>query len=104
MDEEEEEEAELEEAQAEAEAEVEAEALANGSADARVEVRAPAATAPYTQRAPRPGYDRHGPRGRRGGRRFRRREPPNVPLNTDLLQEGQAILVHLAKQPSGREG
>src|SRR5438552_7111937 len=57
VDEEAEEEAELEEAQAEAEAVVEAEALANGSADARVEVRAPAATAPYTQRAPRPGYD-----------------------------------------------
>ena len=104
VDEEAEEEAELEEAQAEAEAVVEAEALANGSADARVEVRAPAATAPYTQRAPRPGYDRHGPRGRRGGRRFRRREPQNVPLITDLLKEGQEILVQIAKEPIGKKG
>src|SRR5436853_2622710 len=104
VDEEAEEEAELEEAQAEAEAVVEAEALANGSADARVEVRAPAATAPYTQRAPRPGCDRHGPRGRRGGRRFRRREPQNVPLITDLLKEGQEILVQIAKEPIGKKG
>src|SRR6202011_3247744 len=67
---------ELEEAQAEAEALLDAEARSNGTVDARVEVRAPAATASYTQRAqrPRPGFDRQGgPRGRRGGgRRFRR--------------------------------
>ncbi|HEV2714950.1 MAG TPA: Rne/Rng family ribonuclease, partial [Terriglobales bacterium] len=104
VDEEAEEEAELEEAQAEAEAVVEAEARANGTADARAEVRAPAATAPYTQRAPRPAYDRHGPRGRRGGRRFRRREPQNVPLITDLLKEGQEILVQIAKEPIGKKG
>jgi ribonuclease G len=104
VDQEAEEEAELEEAQAEAEAAVEAEARANGTADARVEVRTPAATAPYTQRAPRPAYDRHGPRGRRGGRRFRRREPQNVPLITDLLKEGQEILVQIAKEPIGKKG
>jgi Rne/Rng family ribonuclease len=104
VDEEAEEEAELEEAQAQAEAVVEAEARANGTADARVEVRAPAATAPYTQRAQRPAYDRHGPRGRRGGRRFRRREPQNVPLITDLLKEGQEILVQIAKEPIGKKG
>jgi ribonuclease G len=104
VDEEAEEEAELEEAQAQAEAVVEAEARANGTADARVEVRAPAATAPYTQRTPRPAYDRHGPRGRRGGRRFRRREPQNVPLITDLLKEGQEILVQIAKEPIGKKG
>jgi len=104
VDEEAEEEAELEEAQAQAEAVVDAEARANGTADARVEVRAPAATAPYTQRAPRPAYDRHGPRGRRGGRRFRRREPQNVPLITDLLKEGQEILVQIAKEPIGKKG
>src|SRR5437667_19340 len=57
-----------------------------------------------TQRAPRPGYDRHGPRGRRGGRRFRRREPQNVPLITDLLKEGQEILVQIAKEPIGKKG
>jgi Rne/Rng family ribonuclease len=104
VDEEAEEEAALEEAQAEAEAVMEAEARANGTADARIEVRAPAATAPYTQRAPRPAYDRHGPRGRRGGRRFRRREPQNVPLITDLLKEGQEILVQIAKEPIGKKG
>jgi ribonuclease G len=96
-------EAELDEAQAEAEAVVEAE-TGSGTADARAEVRAPAATAPYTQRAPRPAFDRN--RGRRGGggRRFRRNEPQNVPLITDLLKEGQEILVQIAKEPIGKKG
>ncbi|MGC2327857.1 MAG: hypothetical protein WA604_14170, partial [Candidatus Sulfotelmatobacter sp.] len=44
------EELELEEAQAEAEALLDAEARGNGTVDARVEVRAPASTAGYTQR------------------------------------------------------
>jgi len=48
----------------EAEAVVEAEALANGSR-MRGEVRAPAATAPYTQRARAQDTTRHGPPGRR---------------------------------------
>ena len=48
------EELELEEAQAEAEAMLDAEARGNGTVDARVEVRAPAATAGYTQRTQRP--------------------------------------------------
>ena len=54
------EELELEEAQAEAEALLDAEARGAGTVDARAEVRAPAATAGYTQRAPRPrpGFDR----------------------------------------------
>jgi ribonuclease G len=96
-------EAELDEAQAEAEAVVEAETV-GGTVDARAEVRAPAATAPYTQRAPRPAFDRN--RGRRGGggRRFRRNEPRNVPLITDLLKEGQEILVQIAKEPIGKKG
>jgi len=63
------EEAEIEDAQAEAEALLEAEARGNSTVDARVEVRAPAGTAGYTQRARRPEFDRR--RGRRGGRRFR---------------------------------
>ncbi len=108
VDEAAEEEAELEEAQAEAEALLEAEARGNGTVDARVEVRAPAATAAYTQRTARPGYERRGgggPRGRRGGRRFsRRREPQNVPLISDLLKEGQEILVQIAKEPIGKKG
>jgi ribonuclease G len=110
------EEIELEEAQAEAEAMLDAEARGNGTVDARVEVRAPAATAGYTQRTqrPRPGHDRdRGPRDRQrrgggdrgGGRgRFRRRENAPVPLISDLLKEGQEILVQIAKEPIGKKG
>ncbi|MGD1079973.1 MAG: Rne/Rng family ribonuclease [Candidatus Sulfotelmatobacter sp.] len=107
------EELELEEAQAEAEAILDAEARGNGTADARAEVRAPAGTAGYTQRTqrPRPGYDRDrqgGPRDRQrrggGGRRFRRRENSPVPLISDLLKEGQEILVQIAKEPIGKKG
>jgi Rne/Rng family ribonuclease len=107
------EELELEEAQAEAEAVLDAEARGNGTVDARVEVRAPAGTAGYTQRTqrPRPGYDRDrpgGPRDRQrrggGGRRFRRRENTSVPLISDLLKEGQEILVQIAKEPIGKKG
>jgi Rne/Rng family ribonuclease len=102
------EEAELEQAQAEAEALLDAEARGDGTVDARVEVRAPAGTAAYTQRTPRPAFDpRRGQRGRRGGgggRRFRRHEPQNVPLITELLKEGQEILVQIAKEPIGKKG
>jgi ribonuclease G len=107
------EELELEEAQAEAEAMLDAEARGNGTVDARVEVRAPSATAGYTQRTqrPRPGHDRDrqgGPRDRQrrggGGRRFRRRENAPVPLISDLLKEGQEILVQIAKEPIGKKG
>ena len=106
------EELELEEAQAEAEAALDAEARGNGAVDARAEVRAPAGTAGYTQRSqrPRPGYDRdrQGPRDRQrrgtGGRRFRRRENSPVPLISDLLKEGQEILVQIAKEPIGKKG
>jgi Rne/Rng family ribonuclease len=100
------EEAEIEEAQAEAEALLDAEARGDGTVDARVEVRAPAETAAYTQRAPRPAFDKRGQRGRRGGggRRFRRNEPQNVPLITELLKEGQEILVQIAKEPIGKKG
>src|SRR5579863_6153220 len=102
------EELELEEAQAEAEALLDAEARGTGTVDARVEVRAPASTAGYTQRTERPAYDRRPggpPRGRRGGpRRFRRRESAPVPLISDLLKEGQEILVQIAKEPIGKKG
>jgi Rne/Rng family ribonuclease len=111
------EELELEEAQAEAEAMLDAEARGTGAVEARVEVRAPAATAGYTQRSPRPrpGQDRdRGPRDRqrrggggdRGGNRgrFRRRENAPVPLISDLLKEGQEILVQIAKEPIGKKG
>ena len=108
------EELELEEAQAQAEAMLDAEARGNGTVDARAEVRAPSPTAGYTQRSQRqrsgydrPGYDRRGgDRGRRGGggRRFRRRESAPVPLISDLLKEGQEILVQIAKEPIGKKG
>ena len=104
------EEAELEEAQAEAEALLDSEGRENGTVDARAELRAPAATAAYTQRAQRSGYDRDRDRGRggrrfRGGRtKFRRREPQNLPQITDLLKEGQEILVQIAKEPIGKKG
>jgi ribonuclease G len=105
--EEESEEAEIEDAQAEAEALLDAEARGNGAVDARVEVRAPSATAGYTQRAQRPAFDRR--RGRRGGRRFRggnspRRENASVPLISDLLKEGQEVLIQIAKEPIGKKG
>jgi Rne/Rng family ribonuclease len=106
------EELELEEAQAEAEAMLDAEARGNGTVDARAEVRAPA-TAGYTQRSERRRFERGGrERGRRGGsggggggqRRFRRRESAPVPLISDLLKEGQEILVQIAKEPIGKKG
>jgi Rne/Rng family ribonuclease len=103
------EDAEIEEAQAEAEAILDAEARGDATVDAQAEVRAAAATAPYTQRAPRPAYDRNNDRnsqrGRRsGGRNFRKREQQNVPLISDLLKEGQEILVQIAKEPIGKKG
>ena len=99
------EELELEEAQAEAEAMLDAEARGNGSVDARAEVRAPS-TAGYTQRAPRPrpGYERRGGGRRGGGRRFPRRQSQEVPKISDLLKEGQEILVQIAKEPIGKKG
>jgi len=101
------EELELEEAQAQAEALLDAEARGAGTVDARAEVRAPAATAGYTQRAPRPrpGFDRRsGGRRGGGGRRFPRREAQEVPKISDLLKEGQEILVQIAKEPIGKKG
>jgi Rne/Rng family ribonuclease len=103
-------EAELEEAQEEAEALLDAEARGNGTVDARAEVRAPSTTAAYTKRARRPDFNRRGggQRNRRGGsgggRRFPRREPQHLPLISDLLKEGQEILVQIAKEPIGKKG
>ena len=100
------EELELEEAQAEAEALLDAEAGGTGMVPARAEVRAPAGTAGYTQRAPRPrpGFDRQRGGRRGGGRRFPRRESHEIPKISDLLKEGQEILVQIAKEPIGKKG
>jgi len=43
--------------------------------------------------------------GRRGGgRRFPRREQREIPKISDLLKEGQEILVQIAKEPIGKKG
>jgi ribonuclease G len=101
------EELELEEAQAEAEALLEAEAIGDGTVDASAEVRAPAPEARLLQRTQRRGPDR-GPdrgsdrgRGRRGGRRFRSRENTVVPQISELLKEGQEVLIQIAKEKKG---
>jgi Rne/Rng family ribonuclease len=99
------EELELEEAQAEAEAMLDAEAGGGGTLE-RADLRAPAATASYTQRAPRPrpGFDRQRGGRRGGGRRFPRRDQREIPKISDLLKEGQEILVQIAKEPIGKKG
>ena len=100
------EELELEEAQAEAEALLEAEAIGDGTVDASAEVRGPAPEARLLQRTqrrgPQRGFDRG--RGRRGGRRFRSRENTVVPQISELLKEGQEVLIQIAKEPIGKKG
>jgi ribonuclease G len=101
------EELELEEAQAEAEALLEAEAIGQGTVDASAELRGPATEARLLQRtqrrAPERGSDRG--RGRRGGgRRFRSRENTVVPQISELLKEGQEVLIQIAKEPIGKKG
>jgi len=100
------EELEVEEAQAEAEALLEAEAIGEGTMDASAEVRGPAAGAMLTQRtqrrAPERSFDRG--RGRRGGRRFRSRENRVVPQISELLKEGQEVLIQIAKEPIAKKG
>ncbi len=78
----------------------------------RAEVRAASPNAGYQQRqTERPGYDRRGfrDRNRRGGpRRGNFRARPNTnrnqPLITDLLKEGQEVLIQIAKEPIGKKG
>ena len=103
------EEIELEEAQAEAEALLEAEAIGDGTVDASAVVRSPAPEARLLQRTQRRGSERGGDFGRRGGRRgqrrrFRSRENQVVPQISELLKEGQEILVQIAKEPIGKKG
>jgi Rne/Rng family ribonuclease len=77
----------------------------------RAEVRAASPTAGYQQRqTERPGSDRRGfrDRNRRGGPRRNFRARPNTnrnqPLITDLLKEGQEVLIQIAKEPLGKKG
>ncbi|HWR34788.1 MAG TPA: Rne/Rng family ribonuclease [Clostridia bacterium] len=80
----------------------------------QAELRAPAGTAGYQQRAERPARERRpndrdrDHRGRRGGRRMRggpRHEAPRaMPMISDLLKEGQEVLIQIAKEPIGKKG
>jgi Rne/Rng family ribonuclease len=73
---------------------------------ARAELRAPAGTAGYQQRTQRPPYERRG-RGRRGGRRSMRQTRPmqrQQVMISDMLKEGQEIVVQIAKEPIGKKG
>ncbi|HUN88367.1 MAG TPA: Rne/Rng family ribonuclease, partial [Terriglobales bacterium] len=80
--------------------------------EARAELRGPSGTAGYQQRARRPEFDRR--RGRRGGggggRRFGRGGPRRESMQrqhvviSDLLKEGQEVLVQIAKEPIGKKG
>jgi ribonuclease G len=105
-EEEDEEEAAIEEAQAQAEALVSGEPL-EGGMETRAEVSTRAGTSGYTQRTQRSGFDRR--RGRRGGggRRFKpqsHRQTQSYPLISELLKEGQEILVQIAKEPIAKKG
>jgi len=76
------------------------------------ELRAAPPTAGYQQRSTeRQGFNRRNDRSRRGGgggRRNNVRTSPNShrpqPLISDLLKEGQEILVQIAKEPIGKKG
>jgi len=78
----------------------------------RAELRAPAATAGYQQRSERQNSERRerfdrDRRGRRGGKRMRMRpqgQSRPMPMISDLLKEGQEVLVQIAKEPIGKKG
>ena len=76
--------------------------------EGRAELRAPANTAAFQQRVERPerGSQDRFRRGRRGrpmrGRRNVQRE--SQPTISDLLKEGQEILVQIAKEPMAKKG
>jgi len=88
--------------------EVEATDETNG----RAELRASPPTVGYQQRqSERQGFNRRNDRSRRGGgggRRNNVRTSPHshrpVPLISDLLKEGQEVLVQIAKEPIAKKG
>ncbi|HWR16439.1 MAG TPA: Rne/Rng family ribonuclease [Terriglobales bacterium] len=76
--------------------------------NAHAELRGPSGTAGFQQRPARPEFDRRGGRGRRGrrmGRGAPRREQsrPQV-LISEVLKEGQEVLIQIAKEPIGKKG
>ena len=74
---------------------------------ANAEARAPGTNAGPRQRSER-GYPDRGGRENRGRRgrpmRTRREAPRHVPLISDLLKEGQEVLIQIAKEPIGKKG
>jgi ribonuclease G len=73
----------------------------------RAELRAPGMAPGYQQRSER-AYPERGGREQRGrhGRpmRTRREASRPVPLISDLLKEGQEVLIQIAKEPIGKKG
>ena len=97
-------------ATAEEEGEDEGEESGEEETNGRAELRAAPPTAGYQQRqSEREGFSRRNDRFRRGGgRRNNVRTSPHShrpqPLISDLLKEGQEILVQIAKEPIGKKG
>ncbi|MBV9072214.1 MAG: Rne/Rng family ribonuclease [Acidobacteria bacterium] len=76
--------------------------------DGRAELRAPASTAGFQQRVERPERNQHdrfrrgrGRRPMRGRRNIQRESQPTI---SELLKEGQEILVQIAKEPMAKKG
>jgi len=75
-------------------------------------MRARKFVARHPRRGPERGSDRTSDRtsdidrrrGRRGGRRFRSRENQVVPQISELLKEGQEVLIQIAKEPIAKKG
>jgi len=93
--------------------EEEAEAVAGGESaegeevEARAETRGLPGTAGFQQRAERQPFDSRRGGRRRGGRGMHSRrniQRGPAPKITDLLKEGQEILVQIAKEPIGKKG
>jgi len=76
------------------------------SDSSRAEVRASGRPADPRQRSDRAYPERGGreQRGRRGRPMRSRREARHVPLISDLLKEGQEVLIQIAKEPIGKKG
>jgi ribonuclease G len=109
---------EISEAAPEAEPESEPQVAEAAPQEDIVEAPAPSAPASAPARAPRESRDsrdgresrdsrdkgRSGGRGGQGQRGFPRRDNRNQPTITDLLKEGQEILVQIAKEPIAKKG
>jgi len=72
--------------------------------EARAETRGFPGTAGFQQRVERQPFDRRRRRGGRGMHSRRNIQRGSAPKITDLLKEGQEILVQIAKEPIGKKG